>query len=231
MQRSSSSHRDDQRDVLRQQLQLPPREALRRRQLPGVDLVLLCESHTGSAESCGRSIRKTGHLARLAGCASTMERGELRQRAKQAIHRTVGEPYVGKRLKLRRLTHKLNELRLRPQRILDAGAEDAPFVYWLADRYRGAMVTVVDIDEHAIANCVAARPSRYVDSVDFRVSYFADIEPESFDLVTAIDVFEHIPDDRGAAADIPRTPSRRHDPRARTAEPLAKRRRQRGVRR
>jgi SAM-dependent methyltransferase len=130
-----------------------------------------------------------------------LNRGNAKQYAKQALRRTVGEPYVGKRLKLRRLPRAMKTLDT-PRSILDAGAEDATFVYWLADRYPEAQVTAVDIDAAAIAACLEARPSKYADRVHFRVSYFADLEPGSFDLVTAFDVLEHIDDDLGAARDL-----------------------------
>lgn len=124
-----------------------------------------------------------------------------KQRAKQFVRRTIGEPYVGKRIKLRRLSPIMRTLPV-PASILDAGAEDATFVYWLADRYPRAQVTAVDIDEAAVAACVAARPARYDGRVHFRASYFADLEPESFDLVTAFDVLEHIVEDLDAARDL-----------------------------
>lgn len=133
-----------------------------------------------------------------------VERALIKQYAKQALRRTIGEPYVGKRIKLRRLDRVMGALGPSPRRILDAGAEDATFVYWLADRYPDAQVVAVDIDEAAIAACLAARPKKYAGRVDFQVSWFADLEPESFDLVTAFDVLEHIEDDAGAVRDLHR---------------------------
>jgi 2-polyprenyl-3-methyl-5-hydroxy-6-metoxy-1,4-benzoquinol methylase len=125
----------------------------------------------------------------------------MKQHAKQFVRRTIGEPYVGKRLKLRRLERVIGAVPT-PTKILDAGGEDAAFVYWLADRYPHADVTMVDIDKEAIAACEAARPARYDGRVHFQASYFADVEPESVDLVTAFDVLEHIEDDLGAARDL-----------------------------
>lgn len=126
----------------------------------------------------------------------------VKQHAKQIVRRTVGEPYVGKRLKQRRLNPLLDDLGLQPRNILDAGAEDATFVYWLADRFKDATVTAVDIDEAAVAACLAARPRRYDSRVDFAVQYFADLEPESYDIITAFDVLEHIAEDAAAVADL-----------------------------
>jgi SAM-dependent methyltransferase len=134
-----------------------------------------------------------------------MRHRSVKQRAKQLVRHTIGEPYVGKRLKLRRVSRVLSELALRPKAILDAGTEDAAFVYWLADRYPNATVTAVDIDADAIAACRAAKPSRYENRVRFEMIAFDELEPEAFDLITVFDVFEHIDDDRGAAADLART--------------------------
>lgn len=115
---------------------------------------------------------------------------------------TIGEVYVGKRLKLRWLAPALDALALEPLRILDAGAEDATFTYWLADRYPAATVMAVDIDADAVEACRAACPDRYTRRVDFAECAFADLGPSSFDLATAFDVLEHIEDDAGALRDL-----------------------------
>jgi SAM-dependent methyltransferase len=133
-----------------------------------------------------------------------MDRGWLKQQAKQLTRRTIGEPYVGKRLKLRRLNGVVPRLGLHPETVLDAGSEDATFVYWLADIYPHATVTAVDIDERAIATCVAARPSAYADRVRFEAAAFSDLEPNAFDLITVFDVLEHIDDDHAAAVELAR---------------------------
>jgi 2-polyprenyl-3-methyl-5-hydroxy-6-metoxy-1,4-benzoquinol methylase len=126
----------------------------------------------------------------------------LKQRAKQLVRRTIGEPYVGKRLKQRRVAGVLDGLTLNPRAILDAGTEDATFVYWLADRFPSATVTAVDLDTEAIAACVSARPPTYANRVKFETTAFADLPPEAFDLITILDVFEHIREDQQAAKDL-----------------------------
>ena len=153
--------------------------------------------HVCVAQSSPRDLPRVWHH-------SLMDRSLLKQQAKQALRRTVGEPYVGKRLKLRRLAQVMPALNLQPTAILDAGAEDATFVYWLADKYPQATVTAVDIDEAAIDACLRARPAAYRDRVQFTVSTFADLASASFDLVTAFDVLEHIVEDGAAAADLSR---------------------------
>lgn len=124
------------------------------------------------------------------------------QRVKQVVRTLIGEVYVGKRLKLRWLAPALDALALRPTRVLDAGAEDATFTYWLADRYPRAEVMAVDVDAAAVDACRAARPRRYARRVEFVAGCFADLPPSSFDVVTAFDVLEHIEDDAGALREL-----------------------------
>ena len=131
-----------------------------------------------------------------------MDRQAAKQRAKQIVRRTVGEPYVGKRLKLRNLNRVMRSLPLEPHAILDAGAEDATFVYWLADLFPRAQVTAVDVDDAAMKACDATRPPAYLGRVSFEVAHFSDLTPESYDLITAFDVLEHIDDDAGAVRDL-----------------------------
>ncbi len=131
-----------------------------------------------------------------------MRSAVIKQHLKQAVRRSIGEPYVGKRLKLRSVSRELRRMALKPSSILDAGAEDATFVYWLADRFPSATVTATDIDAAAMQVCETARPERYASSVRFRAGTFDDLPPESYDLVTAFDVLEHIEDDRQALADL-----------------------------
>lgn len=127
-----------------------------------------------------------------------------KQQAKQLIRRMIGEPYVGKRLKQRRVSCVLSALQLQPATVLDAGSEDATFVYWLANLYPGATVTGLDIDAQAVAACCAAQPAKYARRVRFETAMFSDLEPDSFDLITAFDVLEHIKDDRVAMTDLAR---------------------------
>ncbi|MEI2779525.1 MAG: class I SAM-dependent methyltransferase [Tetrasphaera sp.] len=131
-----------------------------------------------------------------------MDSALAKQRAKQLLRRTVGEPYVGKRLKQRAIGRELSRLRLDPEVVVDAGCEDATFVYWLADRFPRARVVAVDIDAGAVARCAAARPSGYARQVDFRVASFAELASNSADVIAALDVLEHIDDDVAALADL-----------------------------
>lgn len=133
------------------------------------------------------------------------DRATTKQRVKQLVRRVIGEPYVGKRLKMRNLSRALGAAELSPKRILDAGAGDAAFVYWLADRFPAAHVTAIDIDASAMAACAATRPTKYTERVDFRLGHFSELPSDQFDLVTALDVLEHIDDDSEALANLVRS--------------------------
>ena len=134
-----------------------------------------------------------------------MDRALLKQRTKQVVRRTIGEPFVGKRSKLRRFERVLPGLRLDPADVLDVGSEDATFIYWLADRWPRAKVTAIDIDAAAIDACVRARPPAYAARVGFEVALLADLPDAAYDVVTAFDVLEHITDDEQAVRDVFRT--------------------------
>lgn len=133
-----------------------------------------------------------------------MQQQLIKQYVKQGLRRTIGEPYVGKRLKLRSASRALSQAALEPMSILDAGAEDATFVYWLADRFPSARVTATDIDSSAMATCEATRPRRYQSRVTFRAGTFDDLPSAEYDLVTAFDVLEHIEDDAAALRELHR---------------------------
>jgi SAM-dependent methyltransferase len=127
-----------------------------------------------------------------------------KQRLKQAVRRTIGEPYVGKRLKLRNLNAVLRGFSAAPKSILDAGAGDATFVYWLADRFQRGAVTAVDVDAAAMAACQDALPKKYASRVSFVAATFDTLPSAAFDLITAFDVLEHIPDDVSAVRHLAR---------------------------
>lgn len=132
------------------------------------------------------------------------DRQRRKQRVKQFVRRTIGEPYVGKRVKLRRLERALPDLDLQPVQILDAGCEDAAFTYWLADRWPHAHVTGVDVDAKAIDACNAATPVAYAHRVKFCATAFQNLASSRYDLVVAFDVLEHIDDDAAAVRELAR---------------------------
>jgi ubiquinone/menaquinone biosynthesis C-methylase UbiE len=157
--------------------------------------------------SCGsderRSHRGTSADPKATRSLVTISRAAtLKQWAKQIVRRTIGEPYVGKRLKLRNLDRILQTAALGARNILDVGSEDALFVYWLADRLPDSRILAIDTDNAAISACRSTLSRRYAQRVEFRVAQLSDLPSEAFDLATAFDVLEHITDDRNAVAEM-----------------------------
>lgn len=133
-------------------------------------------------------------------------RARTEQQIKQFVRRTIGEPYVGKRLKLRWLNQAMPRSSATHPfgAILDFGTEDATFVYWLADRFPDASVTAIDLDEAAMETCRDLIPASYVDRVEFETTRLEDLPEASFDLITTFDVLEHIEDDVKALGHLAR---------------------------
>jgi 2-polyprenyl-3-methyl-5-hydroxy-6-metoxy-1,4-benzoquinol methylase len=72
-------------------------------------------------------------------------------RLKFMVRRIIGEPYVGKRLKMHHLPSLLRRLTLPKQSaILEVGCEDGYFTEWLSRRYPSATVEGLDIGARAI---------------------------------------------------------------------------------
>src|SRR5437667_3324247 len=70
------------------------------------------------------------------------------------IRRLIGEPYVGKRMKMRHLGRLLRGVSLPPEaRILEVGSGDGVFCDWLARRFRGARVEGLEIESEEAAAC------------------------------------------------------------------------------
>lgn len=133
-------------------------------------------------------------------------KAETEQRLKQLIRFSIGEPYVGKRLKLRSVSRAMpaSDGGAWPRRILDFGTEDATFVYWLADRYPDAIVSGIDLDDDAMATCRDLIPATYARRVSFLTDALAEFLDETISMITAFDVLEHIEDDRDTLAEFAR---------------------------
>src|SRR5947209_17807771 len=85
------------------------------------------------------------------------------------IRRWIGEPYVGKRMKMRHLGRLLRGVSLPPEaRILEVGSGDGVFCDWLARRFRGARVEGLEIDGEDVAACEVWARTTNRDSLHFR---------------------------------------------------------------
>jgi ubiquinone/menaquinone biosynthesis C-methylase UbiE len=98
-------------------------------------------------------------------------------------------------MELRRVNQVLGVLRgLAPSELLDIGSGRGTFLWPLVDAFPGLPITAVDISERRVADIRAARAgglehvaAQAMDATHLR---FAD---ESFDVVTMLEVLEHIP--------------------------------------
>jgi 2-polyprenyl-3-methyl-5-hydroxy-6-metoxy-1,4-benzoquinol methylase len=114
---------------------------------------------------------------RIVALSSGRIRDDVTHQAAGQADRQTNDRYVGKRLKQIRVGKILNALDLDPASVLDAGTEDVTFVYWLADGYKHATVTGIDIDESAIDTCQRARPVAYAGRVNFEARSSHDLPP------------------------------------------------------
>jgi len=121
-------------------------------------------------------------------------------RLKFFLRRFIGEPYVGKRLKMRRLPSLLRRIPLpQPSRILEVGCEDGYFTEWLSRRYSQAAIEGLDIDAQQAAACEhwARRAART--SLHFRAGDILALDAHDiYDLILCLDVLGYIRDDRAA---------------------------------
>jgi SAM-dependent methyltransferase len=133
-------------------------------------------------------------------------KAETEQRLKQLIRFSIGEPYVGKRLKMRSVSRAMppSDGGAWPRRILDFGTEDATFVYWLADRYPDAIVSAVDLDDDAMTTCRDLIPTKHAGRVFFLTDPLSGFLDETISMITAFDVLEHIEDDSETLAEFAR---------------------------
>lgn len=85
-----------------------------------------------------------------------------------------------------------------PQRIADAGSGFGQYVYYLSKKFPHAAITGLDIKQEQVDDCNAFFSA--IGRNDRVVFSYADLTlletKESFDLVLAVDVMEHIEDDR-----------------------------------
>jgi 2-polyprenyl-3-methyl-5-hydroxy-6-metoxy-1,4-benzoquinol methylase len=108
----------------------------------------------------------------------------------------LGVPVVGLRIRTRNTLRLVPET-MRPARILDAGSGPGVITFALARRFPDAEVTGVDLDDDATrASRMIAERAGFTnvrfEKADLREMPWRD----HFDLVTCVDILEHIEDDQ-----------------------------------
>lgn len=97
---------------------------------------------------------------------------------------------------LRRLTHS-------PKCILDAGCGAGDHTFYLARRFPDAKIVAIDIQERLIARNRRTAGRLGISNVRFEVADITSCHfDERFDLMTSIDVLEHIPEQRRAIENL-----------------------------
>ena len=121
---------------------------------------------------------------------------------KFAVRRWIGEPYVGKRMKLRHLRRLLRDIDLPPNpRLLEVGSGDGVFTHWLSRRFQDAEVDGVELDPAESAACAAWAQRCGQTRLHFRQGNVLDMKEQGvYDLIICLDVLEHIADDQAAVA-------------------------------
>lgn len=105
------------------------------------------------------------------------------------------------RIRNARLIHTLAAAELPGPDVLDAGCGHGYTIFWLAQKFPHLRIWGIDTDAAQIAGCIKARDALGLTNLDFAAASPFDIDPATrYDLIIAIDVLEHIPDDEGALA-------------------------------
>jgi cyclopropane fatty-acyl-phospholipid synthase-like methyltransferase len=129
----------------------------------------------------------------------------VRIRLKFLLRRIFGEPYVGKRMKMRQLDRLLADLPLPPNpRLLEVGSGDGVFCHWLLRTWPDA--TVCGIDQRAEESDACREWAAHAGlspQLSFRQWDVLDLaEPETFDLILCLDVLEYVRDDHRAVRNM-----------------------------
>ena len=113
-----------------------------------------------------------------------------------------GVPVVGLRIRARTIS-KLLPSNLKPSRVLDAGSGPGVITFLLARRFPKAEVMGVDCDPGAVeASRRIAEDGRF-EKVSFAAGNLLSLPvDERFDLVTCVDILEHITDDVAAVSSL-----------------------------
>src|SRR3989442_421898 len=121
-------------------------------------------------------------------------------RVKFFLRRLIGNPYVGKRLKMRYLQRLLRRIALPPQsRILEVGCEDGYSTEFLSRRYPDARVEGLDLDADQAAACELWARQSARSTLSFRADDVLTLNaPGAYDLILCLDVLGYIHDDRAA---------------------------------
>lgn len=103
------------------------------------------------------------------------------------------------RIRNARLIHTLAGINLSGMQTLDVGCGHGYTLFWLAEHFPTMRLEGIDTDADQIAGCQRASEARGFSHLHFRRGTPYDLPGQAtYDLLIAIDVLEHLPDDQGA---------------------------------
>lgn len=101
------------------------------------------------------------------------------------------------RIRNARLIHTLAGLNLSGMRALDVGCGHGYTLFWLAEHFPQMRLEGIDTDAQQIASCQRASQALGFSHLRFQMGTPFDLPTTpTYDLLIAIDVLEHLPDDR-----------------------------------
>lgn len=107
------------------------------------------------------------------------------------------------RIRNARLIHTLTGIDLAGKRVLDVGCGHGYTLFWLAQHFPEMHLEGIDTDARQIAGCQRASQSLGLTNLRFRLGSPYDLPTTAtYDLLIAIDVLEHLPDDAAGLASI-----------------------------
>jgi SAM-dependent methyltransferase len=116
----------------------------------------------------------------------------------------LGVPVVGLRIRARNIL-RLLPAGFDPSQVLDAGSGPGVISVLLARRYPAATVTGVDTSAKRIEDCRSIARAAKLTNTEFQVADASDLPwMDRFDLITCVDILEHIEDDERALTSLHR---------------------------
>ena len=117
-------------------------------------------------------------------------------RWKRRLFRTVGETYIGRRVKLRYFSRMLAQVNVPDGwRIMDAGSGDGVFAFFVAHRFPKATVVGLELNGTEVNVCRRLAEEEGLKNLTFIEGTPETTDKSSFDMVYCLDVLEHISDD------------------------------------
>ncbi len=117
-------------------------------------------------------------------------------RWKRRLFRTVGETYIGRRVKLRYLRRMLAEIHVADRwRIMDAGSGDGVFAFFVAHQFPKATVVGLELNGTEVNVCSRLAEEEGLKNLSFIEGTPDMTDKSSFDMIYCLDVLEHLSDD------------------------------------